>query len=200
MKVSNAKESTIFSVGFCSKGFFLKPFFNSQEKNGMNYFIMDLELLNNLITCTKFKMTKQMKEAIHHSQCAVLQDTKLSHSHILVTKWNQCFTHSERRPRCISSVPSPVNSAKKLYKAVTVCINNAGVTESQSTTNYMNDTINLSIPLPPFGGKYILCDVNRVNGYVNHVLFQIMYLTYTPVSLLLVYKYSVNLPIFLRKL
>ena len=43
-------------VGPGNKGFFMYPFL-IPKKNGESHFIMNLKLLNQFITCTKFKMT-----------------------------------------------------------------------------------------------------------------------------------------------
>ena len=78
VKVPNTQESMMTSevssvlsegtteVGPGYKGFFTYPFL-IPKKNWESHFIMNLKTLNQLYTCTKFKMTtlKQIREAIH---------------------------------------------------------------------------------------------------------------------------------------
>ena len=84
-----AKDTT--ELGWGNKGFFTYPFLIS-KKNGESHFFMNLKLLNQFITCTKYKMTtlKQIREAICPGQWEVSLNIKSAYCHIPITRRYHC--------------------------------------------------------------------------------------------------------------
>ena len=135
IKVPKAQESMITSevssmlsegtidLGPGNEGFFTYPFLIS-KKNEESHFIMNLKPINQVITCTKFKITtlKQIREAICSGQWAVSLNIKSAYCHIPITKRHHCFLCFQWKgkvyqfktlPFGLSTTPMPFTKVRK---------------------------------------------------------------------------------------
>ena len=65
------------------------------KKNGMNCLIMNLQALNQVITCTKFKMMtiSEIRKTIHPGHWAASLDVRSAYWYITITRRGCCFLH-----------------------------------------------------------------------------------------------------------